>query len=302
MKPPPKNMAASVRERLSELAVRHGYDFQQVLTSFAIERLLFRLSISAHASSFVLKGATLFTLWEGFPHRQTRDLDLLGFGENSIERLADIFRQICATPVADDGLVFGKVSGELIRGLQEYGGIRLHLSVALGRAVIPFGVDIGFGDQITPAPKEVEFPTLLDFPKPKLRAYPVETVVAEKFEAMVRLDMANSRMKDFYDLSYLARTTPFDGDRLCAALRATFDRRSMDLPRDLPVALTNEFAANPTKLTQWRAFCRKDTRTKTEVPFGEVVGFIGSFLLPPLQALAAQKPFGPSWRPGGPWR
>jgi predicted nucleotidyltransferase component of viral defense system len=295
-------MAASVRARLAQPAARHGYDFQQVLTSFAIERLLFRLSVSAHASSFVLKGATLFTLWEGFPHRQTRDLDLLGFGENSIERLADVFREVCTMPVADDGLVFGKISGELIRGLQEYGGIRLHVSAALERAVIPLGVDIGFGDQVTPPAKEVEFPTLLDFPKPKLRAYPVETVVAEKFEAMVRLDMANSRMKDFYDLSYLARTRSFDGDRLCAALRATFARRSTMLPRSLPVALTKEFAANPTKLTQWRAFCRKDTRTKAEVPLGEVVGFIGDFLLPPLQALAAQSPFGLSWRPGGPWR
>jgi hypothetical protein len=295
-------MAASVRARLALIATRKGYDFQQVLASFAIERLLFRLSVSPYANDFVLKGATLFTLWEGFPHRQTRDLDLLGFGENTIEWLVYVFRQICATPVPDDGLVFGKISGELIRGLQEYGGIRLHISVALARAVIPLGVDVGFGDKITPAPEEVEFPTLLDFPKPKLRAYPVETVVAEKFEAMVRLDMANSRMKDFYDLSYLARTTAFDGHRLCAALRATFARRSSVLPRGLPVALTYEFGANPTKLTQWRAFCRKDTRTKTEVPLSEVVRFIGTFLLPPLQALAAEAAFDRSWSPGGPWR
>ena len=172
MKPPPKNMAVSVRARLAQLAARHGYDFQQVLTSFAIERLLFRLSVSPHAGSFVLKGATLFTLWEGFPHRQTRDLDLLGFGENSIERLVEVFRQVCAMPVAEDGLLFGKISGEPIRALQEYGGIRIHVAAALERAVIPLGVDIGFGDQITPPPKKVEFPTLLDFPKPKLRVYP----------------------------------------------------------------------------------------------------------------------------------
>jgi predicted nucleotidyltransferase component of viral defense system len=212
-------MAASVRARLTQLATRNGYDFQQVLTSYAIERLLYRLSVSPHADSFVLKGATLFTLWEGFPHRQTRDLDLLGFGENSIERMVAVFQEVCATSVGDDGLGFGKISGETIRGLQEYGGIRLHVSAGLGRAVVPLGIDIGFGDQITPSPKKVVFPTLLDFPKPKLRAYPVETVVAEKFEAMVRLDMANSRMKDFYDLNYLASTTAFDGDPLCAARR-----------------------------------------------------------------------------------
>ena len=295
-------MAVSVRARLAQLAARHGYDFQQVLTSFAIERLLFRLSVSPHAGSFVLKGATLFTLWEGFPHRQTRDLDLLGFGENSIERLVEVFRQVCAMPVAEDGLLFGKISGEPIRALQEYGGIRIHVAAALERAVIPLGVDIGFGDQITPPPKKVEFPTLLDFPKPKLRVYPVETVVAEKFEAMVRLDMANSRMKDFYDLAYLARTMAFEGEQLCAAIRATFVRRSSLLPHSLPAALTNEFSAHPAKLTQWRAFCRKDTRTKTEVPLSEVVDFIGAFLLPPLQSLAAGTAFRLSWTPNGPWR
>jgi hypothetical protein len=295
-------MAASVRARLTQLAARHGYDFQQVLTSYAIERLLFRLSVSQHADSFVLKGATLFTLWEGFPHRQTRDLDLLGLGENSIERLVSVFRQVCAVPAGDDGLVFGKISGEPIRGLQEYGGIRLHVSVKLERAVVPLGIDIGFGDQVTPPPKEVEFPSLLGFPKPKIRAYPVETVVAEKFEAMVRLDMANSRMKDFYDLSYMAHTMAFDGYPMCAALRATFERRSTVLPRGLPTALTNEFAENPTKLTQWRAFCRRDTRTKTEAPLLEVVEFIGTLLLPPLQALAVESPFRLIWSPGGPWR
>ena len=301
MKPPPKNIAASVRQRLAQLAARHGYDFQQVLTSYAIERLLFRLSVSAHARDFILKGATLFTLWEGFPHRQTRDVDFLGYGANSVERLVTVFREVCVTPVAPDGLTYGQISGEPIRDAQEYGGIRLRLSAKLEKAVVPFGVDIGFGDQVTPPPAEIDFPTLLDFPKPRLRVYPVETVVAEKVEAMVRFGMANSRMKDFFDVWHLSRTTAFDGEQLCAALRATFTRRSSVLPRGLPLALTEEFATNSTKQTQWRAFCRKDTRLKTNLTLPDVVSVLAAFLRQPIEAAAQGQPFRAGWRPEGPW-
>ncbi|MCI0537978.1 MAG: nucleotidyl transferase AbiEii/AbiGii toxin family protein [Verrucomicrobiales bacterium] len=301
MKSAPKNIAASVRQRLAQLAARRGYDFQQVLTSYAIERLLFRLSVSSHARDFILKGATLFTLWEGFPHRQTRDLDLLGFGTNNIERLVIVFREICAAPVTPDGLSYSDIAGEPIRGIQEYGGIRLRLSARLEKAMVPFGVDIGFGDEVTPPPTEMDFPTLLDFPKPNLRVYPVETVVAEKVEAMVRLGMANSRMKDFFDLWHLSRTTAFDGEKLCAALRATFTRRSSVLPCGLPLGLTQEFAMNPAKQTQWRAFCRKDTRLKTDLPLSNVVLVLAAFLGRPIGAAAEGRPFRAGWRPEGSW-
>jgi predicted nucleotidyltransferase component of viral defense system len=301
VKTPPKNIAASVRQRLAQLAARHGYDFQQVLTSYAIERLLFRLSISAHSRDFILKGATLFTLWEGFPHRQTRDVDFLGYGANSTERLVAVFREICVTPVAPDGLSYGEISAEPIRDAQEYGGIRLRLSAKLEKAVVPFGVDIGFGDQVTPAPAEIDFPTLLDSPKPRLRVYPVETVVAEKVEAMVRFGMANSRMKDFFDLWHLSRTTAFEGEQLCAALRATFARRLAVLPHGLPLALTAEFATNATKQTQWRAFCRKDTRLQTNLTLPEVVAVLAAFLGQPIEAAAGGRSFRVAWRPKGPW-
>ncbi len=168
-----RNTAASARQRLSRIAADRGVDFQQVLVSYAVERLLYRLSVSAHARSFILKGATLFTLWEGFPHRQTRDLDLLGFGESTVAHLESTFREIIRTVVPDDGLLFGEeVRAEPIRTFQEYGGVRVHLAALLEKARITVSVDVGFGDSITPAPKEVDFPTLLDFPKPRVRAYP----------------------------------------------------------------------------------------------------------------------------------
>ncbi len=302
MKAPPKNVAASVRARLAQLAARQGYDFQQVLTTYAIERLLFRLSISSHTRDFVLKGATLFTLWEGFPHRQTRDLDLLGYGENNVEHLVTVFAQVCTQPVEPDGLVFGQVSGERIRAVEEYGGVRLHLSATLEKAVVPFGVDIGFGDAISPPPREVDFPTLLDFPKPRLRAYPAETVVAEKFEAMVRLGMANSRMKDFFDLWHLGKTQNFDGQKLAKAIQSTFARRQTQFPQNLPIGLSAEFATNPGKQKQWQAFCRKDSRLPTMGSLSEVIQFLVVFIGPPFFALAGGKDFSSHWVAGGPWQ
>ena len=196
------NVAASVRQRLLNLRVKYPGDFNVLLTRYAAERLLYRLSISPHSRQFVLKGALLFVVWLPQWHRPTRDLDLLGFGENSVERLTDLFREICQTEAVADGLEFDPASLEAteIREGQEYGGRRVRLLALLGNARVPVQVDVGFGDSITPGPCEIDYPTLLsDLPAPKLRAYPRETVVAEKLEAMVALGWANSRMKDFYD-------------------------------------------------------------------------------------------------------
>ncbi len=299
-----KNLAASVRHRLANVAERAGADFQQILSSYAIERFLYRLSVSKHGKDFVLKGATLFTLWEGFPHRQTRDVDLLGFGDKSIERLIEVFQEILTSPVPDDGLTFSKdVTGEPIRAVQEYGGTRMNLIANLGNARITVGVDVGFGDKITPPPKEVEFPTLLDFPKPKVRVYPVETVVAEKLQALVTLGIANSRMKDFFDLWHIARNTDFDGEKLSAAIRGTFERRKTVIPSETPVGLSAEFSGNPMKQTQWRAFCRKAVKADKAVKLDQVVDLLSGFLLPILRAVANNTDFKAKWVAGGPrWR
>lgn len=208
------------------LSRERGEDFQLVLTRYGLERLLYRLAKSPHAKEFVLKGAMLFQLWTGEPHRSTRDLDLLGMGDPSADRLRQLFQKICSLSVPDDGLVFltDAIQAELIKKADEYQGIRLRIEACLGSAHLPLQIDIGFGDAITPGPQVVTYPTLLEFPAPQLNAYPRETVIAEKFQSMVQLGIANSRMKDFYDVWTLARQFDFDGNGLCEAIRATFQR------------------------------------------------------------------------------
>lgn len=298
----PKDIAASVRARLLHLAKARGDDFQLLLTRYASERLLYRLSKSKHASSFVLKGAALFALWTEKPHRATRDVDLLGFGDATFLRIRSVLVDVIGTRVDDDGLVFDASSLEIgpIREEQEYGGIRAVLIARLAAAKIRLQIDVGFGDVITPQAIEVEYPALLEFPAPHLRAYPRETVVAEKLEALVQLGLANSRMKDFYDLAILARTFGFDGDLLVRAIRATFARRKTELPTELPVGLTQAFAADPTKRSQWTAFVRK-TGAQDAGDLQTVVEQIIEFAGPALLAAASAIAFAKRWSPGGAW-
>lgn len=281
-----KNVAHSVRTRLLDRSRKSGEDYQLLLNRYAIERLLYRLARSDHGKAFVLKGAMLFALWTGEMHRPTRDLDLLGFGDPSQERLRDVFRSLCAVPVDDDGLIFDadSVTIEPIREDQEYGGQRAKFIVRLGQAKISLQVDVGFGDAITPAAEEVEYPTLLGMDPPRLRAYPKETVVAEKVEAMVKLGLANSRMKDFYDVLVMSRTFEFDGDKLRSAIKATFERRQTPIPRDTPVALTQAFATDVTKVKQWAAFRTRIGVVKDIGELSEVLKELAVFLLVPLHA------------------
>lgn len=293
----PRDLAASVRQRLMNLSRERSEDFQLVLTRYGLERLLYRLAQSPHASEFVLKGAALFQLWTGQPHRSTRDLDLLGKGEPSTDRLRQLFQNVCSLSVADDGLMFltDAIQAEQIKEEDEYQGIRLRIEARLGNARLPLQIDIGFGDAITPGPLVVTYPTLLEFPAPQLNAYPRETVVAEKFQAMVKLGMANSRMKDFYDVWTLARQFDFDGNGLSAAIRATFQRRQTALPTSTPLALTTEFSGDRQKATQWNAFLRKGKLIESPPPFAEVVTLLASFLMPPTQALVSNAPWDLRW-------
>jgi len=299
-----QNLAASVRQRLFNLAKQRGDDFGILLTRYAIERLLYRLSESPHSSQFLLKGATLFALWGGGPYRSTRDLDLLGSGESSVQRLEQVFRDICTVQVEPDGLRFAAetVEGNDIREDREYGGVRIILIAHLEQARIQIQVDIGFGDAVTPPPEDVEFPTILGFPAPHLRAYRRETVVAEKFQAMVMLGIANSRMRDFHDVWFLSRRFEFSGRPLSQAIKDTFARRRTALPAQTPLALTPEFSASPGKQAQWRAFVRKAGLTSDQTAFIGVIVALNEFLMPPTLALIrGQKP-AMRWRPGGPWR
>lgn len=301
-----KNVAASVRQRLLNLSKERGEEFQYILTRYGLERFLYRLSRSRAKDRFVLKGAALFVVWTDTPHRATRDIDLLGYGDNSIPQMEQIFREICATEVEDDGLAFlsDTVRGQLISAEDEYMGLRLAFTAMLSGARIPIQVDIGFGDAVTPDPVMIRYPVLLDQQAPNVRAYRKETVVAEKFQAMVELGMGNSRMKDFFDLWVIGRTFDFDGDLLAQSIKATFERREAPLPNQVPIALTNAFATDPVKQTQWRAFVSRIQARGADRPNGlqEICAFLQIFLMPPASALAEGAAFRAVWSPGGPWR
>ena len=252
-----RDTGASVRARLLNLAQQQGQAFDLLLTRYAIERLLHRLSISSHRDRFVLKGAILMTTWFEDPHRPTRDVDLLGYGDPSPEPMLATFREICAIEM-DDGIAFdiSTLRVELIRAALAYGGLRLRATAQLAGARISVFIDIGFGDAIEPGLEEVDLTVLLDMPKPRLRVYARETVIAEKFQAMVVLGLANTRMKDFYDVWLLSRNYAFDEERLSRAIIATFERRATTIPTDAPDALTQKFASDMAKQRQWTAFVR----------------------------------------------
>jgi predicted nucleotidyltransferase component of viral defense system len=254
------NLAASVRARLLNVAKTQRSDFQQVLVRFALERILYRLTQSPYADRFLLKGALLFTLWYDMPHRTTRDADLLGFGASDLESVAQVFRGIAAVAV-EDGIVFdpASVTVEEIRKETGYGGVRVVIAGELAKARCKTQIDVGFGDAVTPGPVDSVYPVLLDdLPAPRLRAYPVYTVVAEKLHAIVLLGMTNSRMKDYFDLSVLLERETLDADLLAQAIKATFERRGMPVPAELPVGLTDEFAHDPSRRALWRAFVKKN--------------------------------------------
>lgn len=262
LKKPLANVAASIRQRLLNVARERKEDFGLVLTKYGLERVLYRISQSNHRESFVLKGALLFELWTQQRYRPTRDADFLVRGENDPERFVNLFRQICEMRVEDDGLRFDAdtVTAERITEDADYEGVRVKFVGYLEQARIPIQIDLGFGDVITPGTVETEIPSLLDLPKAKLQTYPRESVVAEKFEAIVTLGMANSRMKDFYDLLSLSREFPFEGKLLSEAFQKTFTRRGTQLPREMPVAFTPEFFEDADKKKQWAGFCNKKRR------------------------------------------
>jgi predicted nucleotidyltransferase component of viral defense system len=297
------NLPASVRQRLLNRAKENRQDFGMLLTNYALERFLYRLSVSRHRDSFVLKGALLLQLWTSEVYRPTRDLDLLGELPGPAKGYRKIFAEVCGEKVEDDGLTFlaDTIRVEKIRDDEAYEGVRVLLEARLANARIPLQIDVGFGDVITPAPVEVEYPTLLPFPAAKMRAYPKESVVAEKFEAVIKLGMANSRMKDFYDLWVMAGRFEFRSPVLAEALSATFARRETVLPASRPLAFMPEFSASPPKQTQWRAFLRK-SGLEADASLQDVTTALGEFLMPIVEGILRKRTIPLLWRPGGPWK
>jgi predicted nucleotidyltransferase component of viral defense system len=295
-----KDFSASIQARLKNRARDTGEELQTLLTRFALERILYRLSVSKHREFFVLKGAFLFLAWEKSIERPTRDLDLLATGEPDIKRLEQIFKELCELEVESDGMVFppSTVSGQIIREQAAYDGIRINLEAHLGKARIRLQIDIGFGDAVVPDPMDIDFPVLLDLPKPRLKGYRPETVVAEKCEAMVTLGLANSRLKDFYDLWRLASTFDFEGPVLALVIRTVFERRRTAIPDGLPAGLTDAYSERWG--TQWLGVMN---RLGVDDPpsLMETLDLLRRFLLPVFESLAADEELKHIWTPSGGW-
>lgn len=297
-----RNIATSHRAKLLALAQRRGDDFQFLLGRWIIERFLYRLSLSTHKKDFVLKGAMLFLAWDGKLYRPTRDLDLLGFGSAEIDKVTGRVREICAVS-ADDGIVFDLtgIEAERIKEDAEYEGVRVRVPASLDGARVMMQIDVGFGDKVDPAPAELSFPVLLPLDAPVVRAYPPEAVIAEKFQAMVVLGIANSRMKDFFDIWTFASTQRFDISRLANSLRGTFEQRRTPLPELPPLALTDEFLLDRAKQTQWNAFCKRLGLRDT--PSLDVIGpLLVGFLMPAVEQARSRMTDAMAWEPPGPWR
>lgn len=275
----PKNLAASVKQRLLNLARAQGRGFDILLVRFALERLLFRLSQSAHRDNYVLKGGMLVTQWFDHENRETRDADFLGFGDADAEKIKAIFAEIMAI-AGDDGLAFdtSALTAATTREETEYGGVRLKANAYLERTRIPVTLDIAFGDALVDASQTIEYPSLLDMERPSIRAYPPAQVIAEKFQAVVALGLANGRMKDFYDLWAIPKSMPVDEQALDTAIAATFERRATPIPNERPSGLSAAMAEDATAQQRWRAYMES---LELPVPdFAEVLDDIWALLAP----------------------
>jgi len=292
-----RNIAESVRQKLLGLARERQEDFDYVMRQYVMQRLLYRLSWSEYADQFLLKGALLFWVWNDDFHRPTRDIDLLSFGDNDVPHLLDVFQQIVALK-GEDGLIFDvdSLNGMEIKEDADYSGVRLTGFANLTKARIPFQIDIGYGDAVIPAAEKAELPTFLDFPSPKLKVYPVYAVIAEKFQAMVMLSLANSRMKDFYDIRVIAHTMELNGDILSQAIKATFERRKTPITIDQLYVFSEKFTQDKDKQIQWNAFKNKNS-LNIEVNFVDVVTEIQCLLEPVYQSITEQESFKSQWLP-----
>ncbi len=299
----PRNVAASLRERLLQLARKRGEDFQLVLTDFATERFLYRLGTSEYADRFVLKGAMLLRVWSDVRYRATWDVDLMGHRIASPDAIVSALLEVCAMP-SDDGLTFDPETAvvEDIRDEEEYVGVRVKVVWSLAGAKIPMQIDVAIGDVVVPSPKVETYPTLLGHPPPRILAYPRETVVAEKLEAILSFGPTNTRMKDFYDLRLLASHSDFDGATLSAAIRATFERRGTRVPESEPPEFSDAYLAAPERRALWRSFWRRNRPSEPPESVEELGAMLRSFLGPVVNALATGSQFSSRWSAGGPWR
>lgn len=293
-----KNIAASIRQRILNKAKQANRPFNEMLRYYAIERFLYRISKSSHSENFTLKGALMFTVWGQSNVRSTMDIDLLGNMNNDPEKIVKVFQDICDVECESDGLIFYKssVTAEQISVDAEYQGVRVRLNGNLENARIRIQVDLGFSDVIVPGPEVFDYPTILELPPPVLSCYTKETIVAEKFQAMVKLDILNSRMKDFYDILVLASHYKFNGTVLRESISETFRRRTTEMPAN-PTVLTEEFSLNTDKITQWKAFLRKGDLSDVPEDYEEVIHILTKFLKPIVDSIVEKQDFDKTWQP-----
>lgn len=298
----PQDIAASIRQKLYNKAKGTDRPFQEVLQYFCMERFLYRLACSDYRDKFIVKGALMLSTWLAAESRPTMDIDLLGRMDNSVEGIENVIREICQQEAAPDGISFDlpTIKGERIKEDTDYEGVRVRFMAFLGNARVVIQIDVGFGDIIVPGPIEMVYPVILNLPKPHLKGYTRESAIAEKFQAMTALGIANSRMKDFFDIWLLARQFDFDGKTLSEAIRETFEHRGTSI-QDTPMALTEAFSMDSGKQTQWRAFIRKGRFENVPHDLGEVVIQIASLLQPVAKALLTNSVFDKKWTAPGPW-
>lgn len=302
---PVPNIGHSVFQRLLNRAKKNKEDFNLLLVRFGVERFLYRLSISKHAQRFILKGANLLFVWKGQNYRVTKDIDLAGIGEADTNIIRHVFQEICqiSSPL-DDGIRFiaDTVQVEEIREETPYGGMRVKLTGYLHNARIHLQVDIGFGDLVKPDPEIVHYPTLLDMPAPVLKAYQKYTFIAEKFEAMVQLGIANSRMKDFFDVWLLPQLLEFNGKVLADTIVTTFERRKTKIPvEEFPFVFTKDFREDSQQQVQWKAFIRNAKPAPIMEDFSELIGEIADFIMPVLEQIKNPGLDLFRWQPGKGW-
>jgi predicted nucleotidyltransferase component of viral defense system len=298
-----KNIAASVHRRLLNKAKESSRPFNELLQYFAIERFIYRLSKSPHADKFILKGALMFSAWCGLASRPTMDIDLLGSIDNRLEVISDAIKDACLMDVEADGISFNAETVDAVRITEdaEYEGVRVRVHGSLGNARVSIQIDIGFGDVIVPNPSSVSYPVILDFPAPEMKGYTMESTIAEKFQAMVKLGVLNSRMKDFYDIWVLSRTFDFKGKILTEAVEKTFENRNTVVTLDAAL-FDSSFGKDEDKNVQWRGFIRKTRLINAPESFEEVVAAVKSFLEPLASSIIERRNFNSNWIAPGPWR
>jgi hypothetical protein len=298
-----KDIAASVHQRLLNMAKESSRPFNELLQYFAIERFIYRLSKSPDADRFILKGALMFSVWSAEASRPTKDIDLLGRAENSPEVIVAVMKDACRVEVEADGMHFDPKTVTAARITEDavYEGVRVRVQAKLGNARVSLQVDIGFGDVVVPGPRKITYPTLLNFPPPELNGYTMESTIAEKFQAMVRLGVLNSRMKDFYDIWVLSRMFTLKGETLARAVEETFKNRKTEISAT-PMIFQSSFAEDGDKKIQWQGFVRKAKLNKAPEDFGVVVAAVKTLLEPLATCLAEQRAFRKTWKAPGPWR